>query len=92
MTAEHPAEIECPECGGHGCNECDDGWFTVSECPSKFIGQQMISDILVTAACEHHLPVAGGLLDQSAWWFELRQRLQSEEHKITEEQMKRHSK
>jgi hypothetical protein len=52
----------------------------------------MISDILVTAACEHHLPVAGGLLDQSAWWFELRQRLQSEEHKITEEQMKRHSK
>jgi len=49
----------------------------------------LILDIGVVAACEHHLPVAGGLLDQSAWWFELRSLLKSEESKVQEEQMKR---
>jgi hypothetical protein len=67
----------------------NEGWYTVDECPSKFIGQDLISDIQVVSASEQHLPVAGGLLDQSAWWFELRQLLRSEEHKITEEQMER---
>ena len=61
----------------------------VKECPSKFIGQELISDISIVSASENHLPVAGGLLDQSAWWFELRQLLRSEEHRITEEQIKR---
>jgi hypothetical protein len=44
------------------------------------------------AASEHHLPVAGGLLDQSAWWCDLRQLLLAEEAKIREEQMRRHTK
>lgn len=61
----------------------------IKECPSKYIGQELISDIQVVSASEQHLPVAGGLLDQSAWWFELRQLLRIEEHKITEEQMER---
>jgi hypothetical protein len=43
----------------------------------------------VVSACEHHLPVAGGLLDQSAWWFELRGLLKSEENRVQEEQAKR---
>jgi hypothetical protein len=40
-------------------------------------------------ASEHHLPVAGGLLDQSAWWFELRQLLKAEENRVQDEQQKR---
>jgi hypothetical protein len=43
----------------------------------------------VVSACEHYLPVAGGLLDQSAWWFELRGLLKSEENRVQEEQAKR---
>jgi hypothetical protein len=49
----------------------------------------MISDIQIVAATDQHLPVAGGLLDQSAWWFELRGLLRAEEHQIQEEQNRR---
>ena len=93
MTKEQPAEIECPACGGFGgdCEHCKDGYFELTECPSKFIGQELIQDIRVIGASEHHLPVAGGLLDQSAWWFELRSLLKSEENQISEEIEKRRS-
>lgn len=78
-------------CGGDGkdCEHCEDGYFKITQCPSTFIGQDLISDIQIVSASETHLPVAGGLLDQSAWWFELRSLLRSEEHRISEEQHKR---
>ena len=92
VSAEHPAEIECPECGGEGCDGCQDGVFVVTECPSMFIGQELISDIQIVTASEHHLPVDGGLLDQSAWWFELKNLLKSEENLIQNEQQERRNK
>jgi len=78
-------------CGGKGkdCGHCSDGYFAVTECPTKYIGQELIYDIQMCAASEYHLPVSGGLLDQSSWWFDLRQLLRREEHKIQEEQDKR---
>jgi len=76
-------------CGGDGCEHCEDGYYKVTQCPSKFIGHELISDIGIAGASEHHLPVAGGLLDQSAWWFELRGLLKSEEARVQEEQAKR---
>lgn len=85
----HPADIECPCCGGDGCGECDDGFFAVAECPSKYIGQALIADLHIIAASETHLPVSGGLLDQSAWWFELRNAMRCEENIIQDEQQKR---
>lgn len=91
MTPEHPAEIECPSCDGDGgeCKECDQGYFTITECPAKFIGQELIQDIQIVTASEHHLPVAGGTLDQSAWWFELKETLRREENRVQDEQSKR---
>ena len=99
ITPEQPAEIECPVCGGEGgnkineewikCQHCEDGYFTVPQCPTKFIGDELIYDIHIIGSTDQHLPVAGGLLDQSAWWFELRSILKSEEHKVQEEQNKR---
>ena len=76
-------------CSGDGCEDCEDGCFSVTECPSKYIGQELISDIEIVTASEQHLPVAGGLLDQSAWWFELKRILASEENLIQQEQSKR---
>jgi hypothetical protein len=38
---------------------------------------------------DHHLPVAGGVLDQSAWWMELKTLLKTEENRIVEDQQKR---
>jgi len=61
----------------------------LTECPSKFIGPELISDIQVVSASEHHLPVAGGLLDQTAWFFEVRSALKSEENKIQDDQLNR---
>ena len=55
----------------------------------EYVGRELISDIGIVTASEHHLPVAGGLLDQSAWWFELRQALKAEENAIIEEREKR---
>ena len=91
LTEECPAAIECPECGGEGCDQCDDGYFELTQCPTKYIGQELLSDIHIVSASEHHLPVAGGLLDQSAWWFELRGLLKSEENIIESEKDKRRS-
>ena len=89
MNEQHPAEVECPCCNGVGCKDCDGGSYVVSTCPSQYIGSELISDIQVVSASEYHLPIAGGLLDQSAWWFELRQLLKSEESLIQSEQMRR---
>jgi hypothetical protein len=49
----------------------------------------MIDAIRIATASEHHLPVAGGILDQSAWWLELKQRLQAEENRIQDEKDKK---
>jgi hypothetical protein len=89
VTPEQPAEIQCPTCEGEGCKFCDAGYFVIDQCPAKYIGRELIDDIRVVAASEDHLPVAGGLLDQSSWWFELRERLRSEEYLIQDDKSKR---
>jgi hypothetical protein len=76
-------------CGGEGCEECESGSFWLSECPSKYIGPEMIDDLQVIAATQDIMPTAGGLLDQSAWWFELRQELKRQENIIEEERDRR---
>jgi hypothetical protein len=89
VRPDQPAEIQCPVCEGDGCNHCSGGWYEITECPSKYIGTELIDDIRIVTASEQHLPVAGGLLDQSAWWFELRQSLQAEERRIQDEKDRR---
>lgn len=89
MSPETPAEIECPVCGGQDCEHCNNGFFEITECPSRFIGGELLADIQVVSASEHHLPVAGGLLDQAAWWFDLKQQLTAEENLIQAEQYER---
>jgi len=89
VRPDQPAEIQCPVCEGDGCDYCSGGWYEVSECPSKYIGTELIDDIRIVTASEQHLPAAGGLLDQSAWWFELRQSLQAEERRIQDEKDRR---
>ena len=89
MSEQFPADIECPICNGEGCEHCEDGWFSVKQCPSEYIGRELISDLRIVGATDTHLPVAGGLLDQSAWCFELRSLLKSEEDRVQTEQWER---
>ena len=99
VSADQPAEIECPVCDGDGgfkhgddwipCDECRNGYFELTECPSRFIGSELIQDIQIVSSSEHHLPVSGGLIDQSAWWFSLKELLKREENLVQSEQAKR---
>lgn len=55
-----------------------------------FIGSEIIGDINIVAACENGvLPVAGGLLDQPAYYHELSGRLKAECNMIEREQSER---
>jgi hypothetical protein len=83
MTDSDPLEIVCPFCEESGCEHCDDGFLKLTTCPQKFIGPEMVSQINITAACtDGVLPVSGGLLDQSAYWFSLKSCLESDQAKI----------
>jgi hypothetical protein len=54
------------------------------------VGPDLISDINIVEACNNGvMPVEGGLLNQSAYWFELKSRLESDKAKIEREQAER---
>lgn len=77
-------QIECPICDGVGCHECCDGKFAIA-CPRQFCSDMVIAINIATGCKNGVLPVAGGLLDQSNWFFELWQTLESEHSKIEKE-------
>lgn len=59
--------MDCPGCGGKGCDACDRGKIKIETCPMQRIGRQE-NDLIraARAARESHLwPVAGGSLDQT---------------------------
>jgi len=93
VTPQQPAEIECPECGGIGCTKCDSGWYRVEQCPQAYIGGELIESINIVDACQNGvLPVEGGLLNQSVYYFELSSRMKSERKKIERDQAERRRK
>lgn len=84
-------EIECPLCSGRGCDQCDGGGFSLTECPRTFIGYDLAGAINVASyASKGVMPVAGGLLDQAAWFFDLWTTLESETNKIDSERLERY--
>lgn len=91
------AELDCPACDGEGaykgtqCGACDGvGRYRVTECfqdYSRSLVEPLNLAVLVTSS--HTWPVAGGLLDQSAWFLELQQRFESECNRVDNERSKR---
>jgi hypothetical protein len=62
----------------------------VIECPQNYLGHELIEDINTVDACQNGvLPVSGGLLDQTVYYFELSQRLKRERATIEHEQAER---
>ena len=91
--------VECPVCDGVGyrmfkqikipCPSCEDGKFKLNECPREFIGREMTVAINLAAnSGKGDWPIAGGLLEQSAWFMSLRQTLLAEQNKIEAEAAK----
>ena len=82
--------IECPVCGGGGCDQCSDGKFRIEQCPRDMMGSRFVRLVNLAAVCGGgDWPVAGGLLDQSASFLALKQRLDSEINQIDHEELER---
>lgn len=66
----------CETCGGQGSIEID-------ECPRKYIGAEITEAVNVASLCGNGiLPVAGGLMDQSAWFVNVWNQLQHDQNEI----------
>jgi len=60
--------MECPACGGGGCDECDEGRLRLDGCPRRRVTDR--DEVWDVIDCSLMLkrgmpPVAGGLLDQA---------------------------
>ena len=82
-------ELECPACGGIGCEYCTGGFFHLTECSRSYVDAAMVQAINMAAMADKHLPAAGGLLDQSAWFVRLMTELGNEQNKIDAERIER---
>lgn len=86
MVCEESGKVNgavCPECNG-------DGVFRLTDCPKRFVGWDLAEAINLSAsASKGCLPVAGGLLDQSSWFYQLWTTLESEQNKIDAERIER---
>lgn len=78
------------EIDGEPCPACDgNGWFEMDQCPRRFVGQEITEAINTASMCGNGtLPIAGGLMDQSAWFLSVWQELRNEETRIDNERSK----
>lgn len=79
-------EIECPECSGNGCSDCQEtGAFEIDGCPNDFCRSVAQLATLADLFAKGIPPVAGGALDQSNSFIEAVRILESEEAKAKAE-------
>lgn len=72
-------ELKCPICNGHGCEHCKGGWFEVPGCVQRFVSPMLPAIRMADAYHKGFLPVAGGVLDQSASFIEFVSQLEYED-------------
>ena len=69
-TEAEPIDIECPACNGGGCDQCDEGYYRVIGCPNGYCGDMKRAIPLIDLFNKGMAPVAGGVLDQAAWFID----------------------
>jgi hypothetical protein len=91
VSEEFPVLIDCVCGGSEDCANCDgNGRFELSECPRSVIGQDLTECInYASLASKGSWPVVGGVLDQSAWFVALVQKLEAETSLIDAARMER---
>ena len=79
-SATLPIEGDCVSCGGSGCADCGHtGRFQVTHCPAEWIDEDIFKMIGLAELYEKGLaPVAGGVLDQAAFFVHFAQRVWNE--------------
>ena len=82
--------LECEQCGGLGCDKCNQrGEYVLEGCPKKAVQEIVTAVNLCGHADKGHLPVAGGILDQSAWFISFWERFSSEVARIDRERIEK---
>lgn len=83
--------IACSECNEAGCEMCDHtGYVEIASCPKKMIDGDLLSAIRMADLMKQGLPpVAGGVLDQSAWFVSFYECFRSESNRAEAEAYKR---
>lgn len=81
-TEQEPVEIECPVCDGSGCDECEEGFFTLTQCPNTFCNSVVTTLDVIDMWNKGLPPVAGGVLDQSASFVKAVHWFDAEERKV----------
>ncbi len=72
--------IACPTCDEQGCAECNQqGFFCISDCPKNHIDLEFYHITKLADWLQSGLPpVAGGALNQAAWFMDFAKLLKSE--------------
>lgn len=81
-TPEEPLEVECPECHGKGCEDCEDGWITFQGCPNEYASEMFPAIELIDIFRQGVPPVAGGALDQTPWFLQAVRQLRADENAL----------
>ncbi|MEM9414819.1 MAG: hypothetical protein AAGA29_04990 [Planctomycetota bacterium] len=70
MSEREPLRVKCPGCNAKGCGYCGDrGDFAVTKPIPEVVPARLFRLIEMVEMFEHGaMPVAGGSLDQSAWF------------------------
>jgi hypothetical protein len=81
--------LACPHCDDRGCKHCDDrGTFEIKECPNRYCGDIVEAIGLSEMFGKGLPPIAGGVLDQSAWFVDFHRSQHVEDEKAKAEAMK----
>lgn len=71
--------------GDSTCGVCNGfGYVEIDQCPRDCLGQSFTEAIKLALYSKHHLPIGGGLCDQSFWFLELIHRVEYEQSLIEE--------
>lgn len=72
--------VACPTCDETGCEACDhQGYFYLRQCPKQQIDSELYGMTRLASFLEKGIPpIAGGSLEQSAWFMDFAATLQLE--------------
>ena len=77
--------IDCPMCSGVGCDDCNGGTVKIVGCPNAMIRELVPVIELIDFFWDKVMPVAGGLLDQSASFVQAARCFKYDEQQIKAE-------
>lgn len=71
-SPQQPMQVDCPRCEREGCPACDErGYFELTDCPKTMVGKDAAAFIRFAELWKQgRMPVAGAVLDQSAWFID----------------------